>query len=1323
MSERRGLVGKDLKKAPVGAQKPSAGKPIMGQGPQAAMVSKTGGPAAGGKALNNKAGGSRSVLSYDDVAQSLKVDEDRVHDWVRKGLLKGNAQGIQPYELEKFKTTQLGEIKRAQADLAAPAKATGKGTAKKAEKPPEKPTKSAKAPPKKVEKLPTKSADSSESDRQNKALDFIRNCLISIQESVKGAFAGKKKEPESSPPKLQVVEGGKKGRETSSGRSKRKGDSGKLPTAQELLRPQETESHPGERANVEDSPAAPTPPAWGQPAQPSWGPSNTLPVEEAMAEQAFAQAPVAPVSHDGWGDPPGPSNPWGSQETYAQTMSVEQAMAEQAMGAQAPVAPVSHGGWGDTPPTTSAAAWGATGASSPWGQETYSSTVPVEQALAEQAMGQPVPAVPVAHGGWDSPPPGAGAAWGDQANPWGDASPTAQHSWDQPPAQQSWDQPPAQHSWDQPPAQQSWDQPPAQQSPWEQVPAAPTQPVSPWEAAPAQQAPSTWEAAPAEPAASPWESAPASPWEAAAPAQPPASPWEAAPAQPPLAASSWDQHPEPSAWEQPAPQQLASPWEQPAEPATASPWEQPAAQQPLASPWEQPAEPAAASAWEQPAAQPLSSPWEQPSEQGAAPSAWEEPTPAASPWDQPGEPAAVAPSWEQPLASPWEQPAEPAPVVASAWEPAPAPAEAAWELQQPSSSPWEQPAEQPAPAEQGWEEAAESSAEKSLSSPWEAPAPEPEAAGSVEQAPAHSWDDAAQSSPTPWAEPGDSANREEAAAVNADDWLTEPPAQPAASTWVETAPALESRPSVFEPAQPERLPGPSLPPPLGPDAQSTPQTKPTEGFKLSPRFELKSRLGPPDSGERRIRREPLLKSPLLGSPSQPHEPVAPPPVHDTPPGTLPPVAPEVTAADPALEAEVARLKAQLQAQESKTEQLEVQLARAVSLHQERGEHLRNVAARDERLRQLEEELARALSVAEERSRSVSALELEREGLRRENQQLGQSAEQLQQHVAALEQQLQHNNLELTYAATEIGRLSRAEGDSHELAEKARLLESELNDARRDLSVARTRITAIQTEMVGKEQRYLKLEQEFEELSNRAGRPDSSGERQLAELQSAVSQRDHRLQELESQFAAQRQRWEAELQKAGAWVAQMNEAVAARDKKIAELESKVAAAAGRPGIDPSSTAELMAARVELSSLRRNAEVARLNALKLETEVTEAKAALQRGQAVIAGLEHQVKDIQQQREQLENRLSEGRVVLEELRAENGSLRSQLNEAVRRLELAQRAFSNAPAGGDPAELSRLQAHVKQLESEVVAIMVRLSSSEKDRIELEQRLREVGG
>jgi chromosome segregation ATPase len=82
----------------------------------------------------------------------------------------------------------------------------------------------------------------------------------------------------------------------------------------------------------------------------------------------------------------------------------------------------------------------------------------------------------------------------------------------------------------------------------------------------------------------------------------------------------------------------------------------------------------------------------------------------------------------------------------------------------------------------------------------------------------------------------------------------------------------------------------------------------------------------------------------------------------------------------------------------------------------------------------------------------------------------------------------------------------------------------------------------------------------------------------------------------------------------------------------------------------------------------------------------------------------------------------VVLEELRAENGSLRSQLNEAVRRLELAQRAFSSAQPLADSGEVARLQHHIKQLESEVVATMVRLTTSEKERMELEQRLRELG-
>lgn len=127
MTHKKGLVGKDLKPAsPGGGAKPGMAKSGSGAGAKPALGSKL--PPA--KDLPAKTGGSRNLLSVEDVAERLRVDPAHVQLWLKEGLLKGSAQaGVQLYELEKFRAKHHREIQQAQnapAPTAAPPKAAPK---------------------------------------------------------------------------------------------------------------------------------------------------------------------------------------------------------------------------------------------------------------------------------------------------------------------------------------------------------------------------------------------------------------------------------------------------------------------------------------------------------------------------------------------------------------------------------------------------------------------------------------------------------------------------------------------------------------------------------------------------------------------------------------------------------------------------------------------------------------------------------------------------------------------------------------------------------------------------------------------------------------------------------------------------------------------------------------------------------------------------------------------------------------------------------------------------------------------------------------------
>ncbi|MBN9413800.1 MAG: hypothetical protein J0I12_00120 [Candidatus Eremiobacteraeota bacterium] len=88
-----------------------------------------------------KGAASRNLLSLEDVADRLRVDARHVEIWIKDGILKGSIQGIQLYELEKFRAKHHRDIQQAQH---APPPASNKSS--KAQKSPVKKPASTKEP-------------------------------------------------------------------------------------------------------------------------------------------------------------------------------------------------------------------------------------------------------------------------------------------------------------------------------------------------------------------------------------------------------------------------------------------------------------------------------------------------------------------------------------------------------------------------------------------------------------------------------------------------------------------------------------------------------------------------------------------------------------------------------------------------------------------------------------------------------------------------------------------------------------------------------------------------------------------------------------------------------------------------------------------------------------------------------------------------------------------------------------------------------------------------------------------------------------------------
>jgi len=103
MNPKKGLVGKEPMPAPHGAGKPGLAK--GGVGPKGPPL----------KEPPTKGAASRNLLSLEDVCERLRVSPAYVEDWLKDGLLKGSVQGVQLYELEKFRAKHHRDIVQAQS--------------------------------------------------------------------------------------------------------------------------------------------------------------------------------------------------------------------------------------------------------------------------------------------------------------------------------------------------------------------------------------------------------------------------------------------------------------------------------------------------------------------------------------------------------------------------------------------------------------------------------------------------------------------------------------------------------------------------------------------------------------------------------------------------------------------------------------------------------------------------------------------------------------------------------------------------------------------------------------------------------------------------------------------------------------------------------------------------------------------------------------------------------------------------------------------------------------------------------------------------------
>ncbi len=119
MNPKKGLVGKEAKPGSPGGAKHGMGKADLGSKPT------VGSKAPLSKEAPTKGSASRNLLSLEDVADRLRVDARHVEAWIKDGILKGSVQGIQLYELEKFRAKHHRDILQAQhAPPPSPAKSS-----------------------------------------------------------------------------------------------------------------------------------------------------------------------------------------------------------------------------------------------------------------------------------------------------------------------------------------------------------------------------------------------------------------------------------------------------------------------------------------------------------------------------------------------------------------------------------------------------------------------------------------------------------------------------------------------------------------------------------------------------------------------------------------------------------------------------------------------------------------------------------------------------------------------------------------------------------------------------------------------------------------------------------------------------------------------------------------------------------------------------------------------------------------------------------------------------------------------------------------------
>ena len=1253
MSNRRGLVGKELKPAIQGI-KTGPEKPVLGQGPPAALITKN---ATGKKDPKAAASSpSRNTLAGAEVAERLKVTEDAVRDWLKKGLLKGTMAAIQTYELEKFKAGYPGELTRAQKHklLEPPA-----------------PTKEPEQPAPKAKKVPPKGTAEKEAKRSSSGvllaplhlIASIAGVIVNVVQAGVSRLTPGKKEPAKSKKKVEARE--------KSAAVVLSSDI-PMPTAAPVSSVAPMSSAP---------PVSSVAPTSSGPSLPVAGPRATrievekLPVKPPDSQESQGQivisspnmppSPSTPVEE--FDLPPPPPRPLGfpkrDERLQFEDKSTE-AVPTPSSGAVGPKAgPAIRREslqLGDPKPSDPPARPSRLMTPGRHRLSSRESGVHAGPPLSSAPLAPPPPLM-------DFPPPpvsispevpamleDAPVASPESAPPGALGKADSVHS--------DWLSLPGGTSElvaNDPFSSSSTQMPIAQPADWLNLPIVPSEatlsPMAPL-AAPLNvvtPSPAPFPRGRGTLPESPPVSAQAQLGVLGGPPRPPMADPKPSLAPPPMIESPW-----------------SSPESTPAALSTAS-WGVSASTTPVVeSSWldDEPAPPGPTVDSDSPWGAP-------PSTNPVVESSWLD--------DEPAPPGPAVAS-----DSPWGAPASPTPVVESSWlDDAPAPSDPTVA----SDSPWGAPTLTTPVVERSWldDEPAPPGPAVASDSLWGAPA-------STTPVVESSWLDAEPAPPgptvasdSPWGAPASTSP------VVESSWLNDEPAPPGPSAandsvWgapVSSSTLIESPRSGSEPAQPF---APSVRVPF---QEPTPNAiEPMAGHADLEAMQKELEEEKRNRGQVELRLEQALKDRAenLDAKSEVES---------------------LQCQARAAQSELQRLTQQLQATQGQLATAQSELhnnqfqllsnqSELQAMQSELKKHQTQLQVAQSQVSSLQNQLDAANSrqthsSSAQSSQKYEALEQELSTTRRalevlRNDQKRNSAEQArvaevehayQQQLHLLEEKLRCSDQALAAAEKQ---LLAAQRDNlslqRERQEVDRQWQQQLDDLRLSQESHREQ-TALQEEM--HRQLLAQKDRELRELQSRqtgaSSEEQASAKAELEEYRSKCEEATKRVKTLEQKHSTQIQRWEKELQAAGNWVGKLTEAVQVKDKRVGELEALLSQSQSRAKSegDNQLTAQLMASKVELASVKRHYETIQQSLQSAEKELI---------------------DVKQEKFKLQREL-------EEARGTHGSSAEKGSPSMQQ------------------ELRHNQDLVKQLETEVVATIVKLAALEREKLELEARVRELTG